>query len=522
MRKSKFVTKILTLALLIALSSSMLVNASAAVSSSEEESTSELNNEMQTFTEEIEPEDISSLEAKVTDRDYTGGEFSISDATIAALSDEEANVDALYSTEANVDALYGTEANEADVSSDEVETSSNTDPNNAYIVTNDTIVQETIGTNGEMRWYAFVLNEKSKVTINLQMVEALDADLYMYSLNTETYQLELVGGSATEGVGVTEYYNNTLETGTYFFAVGGYEGTGNFAFAYYQSSSDVTNEVNDSVTSATNVTFNSSISGVIDNPNDVDYYKITVTSPTIIQYSFSTTDNYSLLYAEKTGTSAGISYVNSSKNSYKIMPGSYYFAVISENGNYSSTSTYSVTFKKVGTMTTDSAVTQVGISEEAGIVYQTNSAGTVNYINGNPIDISYSYYKNLSNSAGSQVYDISIDANAGAFALQSDVYEPAAVYYLNSTRPAMDVKNQSALLLTFYSDSKFYKIHCMGTGSYSMNTLRQDLNYVTVLIDPATGKLIDIADFNYFYDFAPVGTNSITWTRSYNMSFYNN
>lgn len=505
MRKNKKITKIMSLAMVVTLFSGMTVNAAQADFSFDEESASVINSEMisemQPVTEELESDDISNLEANVIEREYTGGQFSIADPSAVTEYSNEANVAALYSAEAD--------------------TSSNTDPNNAYIVTNDTVMQGTIETAGEMGWYAFVLNEKSKVTILLQMVEALDADLYMYSLNAETYQLELVGGSATEGVGVSEYYNNTLEAGTYFFAVGGYEGTGNFAFAYYQSSSDVTNEVNDSVTSATNVTFNSSISGVIDNPNDIDYYKITVTSPTIIQYSISTTDNYSLLYAGQTGEGVGIYTYDSSKKLYKFMPGSYYFATLSENGNYSSTSTYSVNFKKVGTMTTDSAVTTVGVSEEAGIVYQTNSTGTVNYINGNPIDISYSYYKNLSNSAGSQLYDISIDADAGAYAFQSGVYEPAAVYYLNSTRPAMDVKNQSALLLTFYSDSNFYKIHCIGTGSYSMNTLREDLNYVTVLIDPATGKLIDIAEFNYFYDFAPVGTNSITWTRSYNMSFYN-
>lgn len=102
-----------------------------------------------------------------------------------------------------------------------------------------------------MRWYGFVLNKSSKVTILLQMVETLDADIYMFSLNQETYELELYGGSANEGLGVTEYYNSVMSAGTYYFAVSGYEGTGAFAFAYYQSSADVANEVNDSVATAT-------------------------------------------------------------------------------------------------------------------------------------------------------------------------------------------------------------------------------------------------------------------------------
>lgn len=117
--------------------------------------------------------------------------------------------------------------------------SDNTNPNNAYIVENDSVVQGTIGTESGMKWYVFSLSEKSKISIMLQMVESLDADLYMFALNEQTYELDLIGGSANEGVGIYEYFNCVMEAGTYFFAVGGYEGTGNFAFAYYQSTSDV-------------------------------------------------------------------------------------------------------------------------------------------------------------------------------------------------------------------------------------------------------------------------------------------
>ena len=37
---------------------------------------------------------------------------------------------------------------------------------------------------------------------------------------------------------------------------------------------------------------------------------------------------------------------------------------------------------------------------------------------------------------------------------------------------------------------------------------------MTVIIDPATGRLIDIEQFNYFYDFAQ-GSNSLSFTRPY-------
>lgn len=53
-----------------------------------------------------------------------------------------------------------------------------------------------------------------------------------------------------------------------------------------------------------------------------------------------------------------------------------------------------------------------------------------------------------------------------------------------------------------------------------MNTFKEDFNIARVLIDPETGKLIDIVEFNYYYDFAPVGTNYITLTRPYSMTKY--
>lgn len=65
---------------------------------------------------------------------------------------------------------------------------------------------------------------------------------------------------------------------------------------------------------------------------------------------------------------------------------------------------------------------------------------------------------------------------------------------------------------------KFYRINCRGTGAYAANTLIVDPTYAIVLIDPDTGKLVDISDFNYFYDFA-MGSNRITCSGSQQMKF---
>ena len=91
----------------------------------------------------------------------------------------------------------------------------------------------------------------------MQMVETMDADLYICSDD-----FTIVGGSASEDAGVSECAGSVLEAGTYYLAIEGYEGTGNFAFMYFQSSVDADYEINNSASSASNVTLNSSIMGV--------------------------------------------------------------------------------------------------------------------------------------------------------------------------------------------------------------------------------------------------------------------
>lgn len=487
--KKKILSGILAIAMMFSLSGGISVNA-ATLESVPENVISENNEQMeflQISDEEIPIAEIPETELNVADRSYIGEDLSLSDGIMP------------YSENDDV---------------------SNTDPNNAYLVENDNAYQGSIESEEEFRWYGFEVTEKSKVTIFLQMAETLDADLYMFSLDTETYSLDLVGGSATEGLGVSEYYADVLEPGIYYFAAAGYEGTGTFAFAFFQSSSDASYEVNDTLSTATSVTIGSSATGVIDSPLDIDYYQVTVAKGYIMKYSISTSNGYSLLFAGKSGSNAAI-YTVGDDNTVYITPGTYYFAVLSESDTYSATSTYTVNFRKVHELAADSSANVIGICDEAGIVFQTNSSGSVYYVNGNPIDISYSYSNSSSNSAGSQSYNISITDRDNVYAyLGDDALAPAAIYYMKSTRPAMSVSSRAALELTFYSDSNFYSVHCVCTGAYKENNLWQDFKAVTVIIDPSTGKLIDIESFNYYYDYA-VGSNSLTFTRRYpSMTLY--
>lgn len=395
----------------------------------------------------------------------------------------------------------------------------NTNPNYANLVVNDTVIQGAITSENEFRWYRFVLDKKSKVSIMLQMVAGLDSDLYMFSLNEETYELELIDGSATEGAGVQEFYNVVMEPGTYFFSVTGYAGTGNFAFAYYESSVDVNYEVNDYIDSATEVSLSTNITGVIDNPNDYDYYKFIVNKPTILRYSISTSNGYVLGYAGTTGSAP----LQIDGTLIKVQPGTYYFAVYSPSRAYSSSSTYTVNFNKVGEYVDESIAPCRAIDEVAGIVFQTNVSGTDCYVNGNPIDIDYVYSFSDSNSGGSQSYNIRLTKMDGVHCQiwEDEGQKPDVVYYHSSTKPYRNVDSKYLLRLMFFADEdvKFYRIMCRGTGAYVENTLFLDPNYVIVLIDPDTGKLIDISEFNYFYEFA-MGSNSITTSGHHNLTFY--
>ncbi|MBO4375664.1 MAG: hypothetical protein J5811_00065 [Lachnospiraceae bacterium] len=389
---------------------------------------------------------------------------------------------------------------------------SNTDPNYAIFVTNEDVDQREIESPGEMRWYRFSLEQTSKVSILLQMVDSLDADIYVFKLNEETYQLEYLEGCARGGVGELEYYTSVLNQGIYFFAINGYESTGLYAFAFFQSTLDSNWEINDKASLATNFEIgDNTFAGILDTPSDIDFYKFSVTKPTLFNYTFLSENGYSFVYVGSQGDESGLFTIAGLGDNYKVAkPGTYYYAVYSENGAYSSENAYSLKFQKVSSLSGDSRANIWGISTEAGIVFETNETGTIYYVNGNNIDISYLYSQEINSSVGNQSYYITIQNSLVNRVDLSQSGLPRPVFYHSSTRPAMDVNKKPALKLTLYGEHDMYLVHCKCDGPFSMNNYWIDFGAVTVIVDPDTGKLIEISDFNYFYDFAPVGTNTIT------------
>lgn len=407
----------------------------------------------------------------------------------------------------------------------------NTTPNNAYLVENGNIVQGFLTQENEMRWYGFILNQRSKVSIRLQIVSEVDSDLYLFELNQETSGLNLIGESATSGLGVYEFYNDILDAGIYYFAVSAYEGSGQYAFAFY-ATQDTNYEINDSASMAAEVSVNETITGIIDTPYDIDYYTFTLSSPIIMRITTSLGDyNYGIRSIDGSKIYY-VSQVDGGLCQYEA--GTYNFVVYSANGSYDANTPYSIVINKIANVADDTSSCYYMVNEKANIVFQTDPNGGNMYVNGNTIDISYSYKKNLSNSSGIQDYSISMsnpsDLRAKIYEDQfvfKEIEDPTeryemAVYYGMTMPDAVSFDSGTRrvgptgtmLELSLYSETNFYKIHCSCTGAYAANNVYKDLNFVTVFIDPNTGKLADIEHINYFYEIA-VGSDTISFGRPF-------
>ncbi len=152
---------------------------------------------------------------------------------------------------------------------------------------------------------------------------------------------------------------------------------------------------------AASIELSNDIEGVIDSPYDIDYYKFTLLSPTIIQYSISSEKGYSLKLTGAVGDNAAVYKVNFSNGSYEFMPGTYYFAVHSENGN--------------------------------------------------PIDIRYEYNFSSSNNNGLQNLSITLkDSDKIRCQIwKEETQGPEVVFYRESTKPYRTVGSKPLLHLLF-------------------------------------------------------------------------
>lgn len=381
----------------------------------------------------------------------------------------------------------------------------NTNPNAAYLFQNNTSGSGTFTTSNEERWYAFVLQEKSKVSIHLDMDASMDADVYVFSLDSAEGTLAVIGGSTNSALGESEFYTAVLDGGTYFVGIVNYTGIGTYEISYYETTVDVNYEVNDSFDTATNITFNDKMVGVIDCPYDKDLYKFTVSKYTWVRMLGKFPGKFEL---EVVGATTGSTCNREGKtgNLYVFSPGTYWFMVSSKDGGYSSTVTYDITFDKVYEAASRDSYLMTGISSKDGIEVKQSIDGRFTYVNGNMVDINYLWTTESSCHLGSHAAIISIDQNENVYC-SSDIQE---VHFTQSTHPIQKYFQGTALKMTFTSTSDFYKIHWVGTGIFSGETRECNSSAIIVLINPADGKLVDICSPNYYYTLNNDGTNGIT------------
>lgn len=397
----------------------------------------------------------------------------------------------------------------------------NTDPNNAVEILNGNTKTNSLLAD-EFRWYYFTIEKLSKLSIYLHMDDTIDADLYLFWLDTDSGELHNIAYSLNEGTGTTEAIGGKIETGIYFIGVNGYEGNGDFTLGFYTSTVDLEYEFNDTPSTATEVSgvFDiNGIDGVIDSPYDYDFYKLTLSEASAVRFEIKyTSDKYAIYYY------SGNALYAIKDDLYALDAGTHYFVVLSTDGSFSSTRGYNLNIHNIAPISTDSTATLFAVCDRANIVFQFNPNRTKYYVNGNEIDFSYSY----SRSTSSVNYDISLNrtSNFNVCLLQTEGTSapaecqqviPEAVHILNSAFTGLSDKYVLQLSVFDSGSAPCYKIHVRGSGSSSDMTFWRDLNWANVFIDPNTGKVIDIQWYNYFYENL---NYRLTTTRPYTMKYY--
>lgn len=423
------------------------------------------------------------------DSDMTEGPVEISDITLENIDMEDISTKNIDKADRPYSGEYTTFDGISAYSND------NTNPNSALLFEDNTGDSGTFTTANEERWYAFVLSEKTKVSIPVGMGAAMDVDLYVFSLDSASGTLSVIGQCTNSALGEAEYYSAVLAAGTYFAAITNYAGVGSYAVAYYQTTVDVNYEVNDSIETATDIIFDQKMIGAIDSPYDIDLYKFTVTEYTWVRMIGNYPGKYELGILGSTAGAVGEREGNTG-NVYVFSPGTYWFIVRSMDGGYSSTVTYQCTFEKVGSAASKEDYMKTAVTPKTGLVIRQSFDGKLTYVNGNMVDIRYLWTdESHSDTAGGRLAFISINPDASVRCTDMKV-----VHYSSSTHPIMNNFGRGpALMMEFVGNSVFYKIQWEGYGDFAGESARKDSSVVTVLIDPASGKLLDIYDPNYYY-----------------------
>lgn len=384
----------------------------------------------------------------------------------------------------------------------------NTNPNDAQVVGINTVIKGNIAVEGENRWYGTVIDEKMKLTTIVALSKEQDFDLYIYKLNEETMSLELMSYS-TNKQGVNEVLNSIVSSGTYYFRVNGYSGTGEFDMFFFGSTKDKDMEVNDTFDEATYMGDSGfSYKAIIDNPVDIDIYKLTLSNGKKFKLKLEnpSKSNYAVYYSD-------------GENLYKfnemifLNPGTHYFVVKSVDGTYSQSDSYLLT----GDVVFDNSLRVLAYTEDQKTFLQSDFNRTEYYINGKKIDFSYHFEKHIKNSAGY------ISTYMNLFPGDSPdiaVYEKECLQQGLDELEFIDYKtnfeggeSKDRVLKASVFNITEANVTRYSGGEYEGEDAHYFNNKAVVIIDPETGKVIDMINPNYYYEF---GSQDYSVVRPYN------
>lgn len=360
-------------------------------------------------------------------------------------------------------------------------TPENTSPSDAIYIAPNTGVNGNIVVDTEIRWYITQLTEKSKVSQIMTLSETQNFDLFLFKYNQEEGKLDIVTGSVL-GKGQQEAFDVVLEAGIYFIGIESKEGTGTFTLYNFVSTLDVDYEVNDTVDNSTVIdqNFNTTINGVLDNPTDKDYYKVEVSNKKVLNVKLISPDNkYTVLYYD------GNDYYNIPETC-TLEAGTHYFLVYAENSDFSATEPYKLEMNLIHNSKRELLAT----TNDKSVKLEKSFNGKDYYINGNKIDFSYNFQKRYSNKYGHYSTTMKISKRTNS--------ELLGAKFVNYTTNWEGANSKQKVLRAVLNDVSVYIWRNSG-GAYEGPIMNDHFDAAEVIIDPDTGKIIDIVKPNFFY-----------------------
>ncbi|MDF2564017.1 MAG: hypothetical protein K0Q53_412 [Massilibacillus sp.] len=180
-------------------------------------------------------------------------------STVATQSAPKSNIDRMYAASA--------------IETTTTQSVSNANPNGAYTINFETYYNDSIAAKGDQRWYNFQITEKKKLTVYMSPVAdaTVDNDLYLFKLNTTTYQLEAVSQSKNNA-DIYELLSYIADPGIYYVCVSAYAGTAANTFGLLARVTDKWDayEADDSMSLATEQVLGKIVKRTLDNSIDQD------------------------------------------------------------------------------------------------------------------------------------------------------------------------------------------------------------------------------------------------------------